>query len=151
MRVAGRSKGALAGVGRVRSFRLLSAVQTPPAPFAPPPEQAELQDCQQALRLAKAESGRRLKELQLLQRQAAADEGAGTEAALQAEQQARQAAEAQLREARQGLARKAALVKELRAKVGWWFGGRGERAAGRRCILRGWRRGREGWKDRHAA
>jgi hypothetical protein len=81
--------------------------------------QAELGECQQALRTAKAESGRRLKELTALQQQVA-DEGgrAAAGAALEEERRTREAAEAQLREARQGLARKVAMVKELRSKVG---------------------------------
>lgn len=85
---------------------------------------AELVDCQQALQLAKSEGSRRLKELQALQRQAAASEngdgganGAAAAAQLAGEQRAREAAEAALREARQGLARKAALIKDLKAKV----------------------------------
>ena len=85
---------------------------------------AELADCQQALQLAKSEGSRRLKELQALQRQAAASEngdgganGAAAAAQLAGEQRAREAAEAALREARQGLARKAALIKDLKAKV----------------------------------
>ncbi|PRW61371.1 leucine-rich repeat containing [Chlorella sorokiniana] len=84
---------------------------------------AELADCQQALKLAKGEGSRRLKELQALQRQAAeACENGGANggvaaARLEAEHAAREAAEAQLREARQGLARKASLIRDLRAKV----------------------------------
>eukprot|EP00887_Chlorella_sp_A99_P001787 scaffold19.g1787.t1 len=84
--------------------------------------EAELAGCQQALRVAKAEGARRLRELQDLQRQvaSAADGGPGGDgptAALEAEREARDAAEAQLREARQSLARKTALAKELRAKL----------------------------------
>lgn len=84
---------------------------------------AELTDCQQALKLAKSEGSRRLKELQALQRQAAeACENGGTNGTaamrLEAEHAARSAAEVQLREARQALARKAALIRDLRAKVG---------------------------------
>lgn len=83
---------------------------------------AELADCQAALKLARGEGGRRLKELQALQRAAASENagGNGTAAAaqLEGERRAREAAEAQLREARQGLARKTALIKDLRAKVG---------------------------------
>ena len=85
---------------------------------------AELADCQQALQLAKSEGSRRLKELQALQRQAAASEngdgganGAAAAAQLAGEQRAREAAEAALREERQGLARKAALIKDLKAMV----------------------------------
>lgn len=90
---------------------------------------AELADCQQALKLAKSEGSRRLKELQALQRQAAeACENGGANgvaaARLESEHAAREAAEAQLREARQSLARKAALIRDLRAKVGWVCGGR---------------------------
>jgi hypothetical protein len=91
---------------------------------------AELADCQQALQLAKSEGSRRLKELQALQRHAAASENGGggadgvaAAAQLAGEQQGREAAEAALREARQGLARKAALIKDLKAKVS-------------RCLLR---------------
>lgn len=80
---------------------------------------AELTDCQNALRLAKAEGSRRLKELQALQRQAAATENSGPNVAaqLEGEQQARKTAEATLREARAELSRKAALIKDLRCKV----------------------------------
>ncbi|KAL4856690.1 Transcription initiation factor TFIID subunit 14b [Chlorella vulgaris] len=87
---------------------------------------SDLADCQRALSHAKAEGSRRMKELQALQRQAAAvaDENgsraanstAAAAAQLEAELQA-QAAGAQLREARQGLARKSALINEMRAKV----------------------------------
>ncbi|KAL4423912.1 hypothetical protein ABPG75_001213 [Micractinium tetrahymenae] len=80
---------------------------------------AELADCQAALRLAKSEGSRRLKELQALQRAAAESENSGPNAAaqLEGEQEARKAAEVQLREARQALARKAELIKDLRSKV----------------------------------
>ena len=84
---------------------------------------AELAECQEALQLAKAESGRRLKDLQALQRRAAANENSGINgtaavAALEKERQCREAAEAQLREARQTLARKSALASGLRSKIG---------------------------------
>lgn len=80
---------------------------------------AELADCQAALRLAKSEGSCRLKELQGLQRAAADSENSGPNAAaqLEGEQEARKAAETQLREARQALARKAELIKDLRSKV----------------------------------
>lgn len=83
---------------------------------------AELADSQAALKLARSEGSRRLKELQVLQRQAA-DENGGTNCAnaaaqLEGERRAREAADSQLREARQELARKAALIRDLRAKVG---------------------------------
>ncbi len=79
----------------------------------------ELGTCQQALKQAKAEGARRLRELTALQRQA--EEGsraAVPEAALEQERRSREAAEGQLREARQAVTRKTGLVKELRAKVG---------------------------------
>lgn len=80
---------------------------------------AELADCQAALRLDKTEGALRLKELQGLRRAVADSENSRPNAAalLEGEQEARKAAEAQLREARQALARKAELVKDLRSKV----------------------------------
>ncbi|GAB4814836.1 hypothetical protein N2152v2_001882 [Parachlorella kessleri] len=80
--------------------------------------QVELGNCQQALKQAKSEGARRLRELTALQRQA--EEGsraAVPEAALEHERRSRETAEAQLREARQAVTRKTGLVKELRAKV----------------------------------
>lgn len=97
---------------------------SPACPSSPPGAllQAELAECQQALRVAKAESSRRLRELQALQKQVSAVEGSEggkgvPEAALERERQAREAAEVQLKEAKQALARKTSLVKELRNKV----------------------------------
>lgn len=94
---------------------------------------AELADCQAALRLAKTEGGRRLKELQALQRAVAGSENSGPNAAalLEGEREARKAAEAQLREARQALARKAELIRDLRGKVR--RGRRGNRCSPTMC------------------
>lgn len=80
--------------------------------------QSELHECQQALRVARVESSRRLKDLQALQKQVSEGEGRDIpEEVLEEERQQREAAQAQLREVKQALNKKNTMVKELRYKV----------------------------------
>ena len=80
--------------------------------------QAELSRAQEALRAARSESARRLRELQQLQGQQVILAGApGLARQLEAEAVAREAAEGKLRDARASLARHKQLIQELRSKV----------------------------------
>ena len=80
--------------------------------------QAELSRAQEALRAARSESARRLRELQQLQgQQVSLAGGPGLAQQLEAEAVAREAAEGKLRDARASLARDKQLIQELRSKV----------------------------------
>ena len=80
--------------------------------------QAELSRAQEALRVARSEGARRLRELQQLQeQQVPLTGGPGLAQQLEAEAVAREAAEGKLRDARASLARHKQLIQELRSKV----------------------------------
>ncbi|BDA46361.1 hypothetical protein COCOBI_08-4530 [Coccomyxa sp. Obi] len=84
--------------------------------------QGELASAQEALKAARSESSRRLRELQAVQAggsgsQPSGGTGAGNAAALAAETAAREAAEAKLRELKAAHARKKQLVVDLRKRV----------------------------------
>ena len=83
--------------------------------------QADLGRAQEALKAARAESARRLRDLQQLQVQQQPAPGAGSPAGLaqqlEVETAAREAAEAKLRDAKAGLARHKQMVSDLRKKV----------------------------------
>ena len=81
--------------------------------------QADLSRAQEALRVVRSESARRLRDLQQLQGlQAAQAAPPELSQQLDAEVVAREAAEAKLREARASLARQKHFMSDLRKKVG---------------------------------
>ena len=78
----------------------------------------ELSRAQEALKAARSESARRLRELQQLQsQQVAAAVDSGLSQQLGAETAAREGAEGKLRDTRASLARQKQLVSDLRSKV----------------------------------
>jgi hypothetical protein len=79
--------------------------------------QERLQLCHEALHAARSESASRLRSVMALQQQLAPAGAPPPSAALAAEREAREAAEARLREARTALTCKAQLVKDLRSQV----------------------------------
>ena len=79
--------------------------------------QEQLQVSQEALKAAKAESGRRLKALQSLQQQGSEGPHLVANAAFLAEKAAREAADSKLATARRSLAHKDELIKSLNIKV----------------------------------
>ena len=79
--------------------------------------QAELGRAQDALKAARSESARRLRELQQQSQQHAAAVDSALSQQLEAETAAREAAEGKLRDARTSLARHKQLVSDLRSKV----------------------------------
>lgn len=80
--------------------------------------QAELSQAQGALKGARSESARRLRDLQQLQSQRASEaEDSCLSQQLEAETAAREAAEGKLRDARASMARHKQLVSDLRSKA----------------------------------